>query len=1564
MSVKFTSGSILTSRRFIFSKASLPSSARVKGGQTSGSLGGAGGHILGSRSSPKVHEVGSRVGSSKVDKQDDPTINLQNTDTEKVALFGGEEFEVVDECIDDDETASFKESSKVTAAKSIEAPKSTDNAPMQSTEESKTKTAEELKSADSLETKEPSKTSDPLQQKKLLTEKRLLLTQQNARLRKPIDFTADISMDQLDVSGEYMTDEEIMNHLDEIENIVLDGTEFELQDDVDSTNAASNISEVNVQKNKATEDPSKQPENKQSEEMKTTSKKEDKTEEPSEVTAEKMEEKPQAVESESKDSGVDWYEKKLETKVATVKDRLSKLARVLEFSYPRYKGYLDRNEAITGTPVCRLDQPRRCLLEKPHINRWKFVCNRKPVQESTEKQNTNKEETHSGNSGSTMWRLTPTGVWDSDTDNSSQYPPFVMKAVKVFEDFLQTTQSVDEQASQTSSEIAVVTNEESKSEDTSTRSDTDEKETVKQEWLWLLVRCNRVDELMLFATGRNIDRSTMDELKQVYEVGPGKDCKVKSLYCKSVTKTGGTTNTTTTFLLGSEALDEVVGGIKIQLAPKTNFWSNAAGAESLGNAVADLLAPTSRTTVVEIGCGTGLIGLMLASKCHQVIGLDSPSEVEEAEMSSELNGVKNASFVMGEPAEVMATIAKVLSNCKAAAIVNTNTNIGRAIEVMTDLRKILSLKRLVMVTTLTKQSVRSILELTRPGNGNLGNPFIPIRACVVDTLPVGPHFEVVILMERRLINKFPRIWVNPATSASLSQEKSIADKGAKTLTTQGANSPAKKAKVPLNKVAKIVEPPVKKYVDKVELLPKKAKFTPGFTKKSQFMPPKQLKETPLPPVKNKFKPKRVHSPERPHVPPKKFAPRFEKGNFKPWAVGRVSPDYRVHEDRRIMNKYEDPARRNFPYRNRSPMMKKEQKSRGWSVESVVPRGSPGREKRFRDHKDQSDLRERLSSNRIEPEIMEKVKKQQQMLDMAKQKLSGPASTVDVATAKQLQNMLNMVLEQTNKLQSQLPRSVWDRIAPPENVPSSSNVQVQNDPLLKGRYVQEMGTQDILITTANREFTKPDDSMSRGNYDRFNNVAPSRNAIMASGSQQDSGGNRFQNTAPDRYHGRDGNFKQQEQGGHWKQMEKNRWEPFQPMKKNSPPIRKHISPPRHQISVMGRPISPRRIASPIRRPLSPPRRQITPQRRHMSPIRRQLSPPRRQMSSPRRQISPPRRQISPRLQISESRRQISPSRRAISPPRRVLSPTRRHISPTRRQVSPQRRMDDDWDIPSRGAVEQNTWQRPAERLPEKRWHDERQQPVTSNWEHPSGNDRYRKSLNQDKWEMKDGGHDASWNSSGGNGDTWANKQSAAVLNKDFKEHWQPATENRWQNSSGGVNGDNWNIKGKESFPRPLPREECKPVWGDGGKPRWGDQIGSTKDSWGGQADKEDWNDLPDDAKDPWGDDGNNISKDRWPKYENNPGPSSGWSRENQTGDTWGKPGDAWQNKSGPGNKSQWNSSQGGPAMNDSRWIPNDSTKKASGTWQGNSGLNNSWQPQNYPGFQQSRSYNPGSFKDRR
>lgn len=59
--------------------------------------------------------------------------------------------------------------------------------------------------------------------------------------------------------------------------------------------------------------------------------------------------------------------------------------------------------------------------------------------------------------------------------------------------------------------------------------------------------------------------------------------------------------------------------------------------------------------------------------------MDSPSEVEEAEMTCELNNIKNASFIMGSPSEVTNQIIAAVKNRKTCAIINANTNIGRGI---------------------------------------------------------------------------------------------------------------------------------------------------------------------------------------------------------------------------------------------------------------------------------------------------------------------------------------------------------------------------------------------------------------------------------------------------------------------------------------------------------------------------------------------------------------------------------------------------------------------------------------------------------------------------------------------------------------------------------------------------------------------------------------------------------------------------------------------------------------------------------------------------------------------
>lgn len=341
----------------------------------------------------------------------------------------------------------------------------------------------------------------------------------------------------------------------------------------------------------------------------------------------------------------------------------------------------------------------------------------------------------------------------------------------------------------------------------------------------------------------------------------------------------------------------------------------------------------------------------------------------------------------------------------------------------------------------------------------------------------------------------------------------------------------------------------------------------------------------------------------------------------------------------------------------------------------------------------------MSSNRIDTDLVQKVNESREILEAAKEKLSGPSPIVDATTAKELQNVLSLVLEQTNKLQSQLPRSVWDRIAPPESTQSTGQVkkELDDDPLLKGRFVQEIHAQDILITTANKEYLETEEAKPTLPYRKYHNLPPLEpDTVLPLSLRSDS------EEKVSIYSRSFDSRNRQNQGNSWnrnKGFERNRWSDSATTRKPASPMRKQNSPYRHRVS------SPRR-SSPKRPLLSPPRRLCSPPRRHLSSDRpvsspssssyqgrnsmmhREYSPQRRNVmslsasSGGRRDMSPPRRSFSPSNRaMSPPRRQMSPPRRQMSSPRRQMSPARRPMSPMGRPMSPVQPMSPSWRRPS-------------------------------------------------------------------------------------------------------------------------------------------------------------------------------------------------------------------------------------------------------------------------------------------
>jgi hypothetical protein len=62
-------------------------------------------------------------------------------------------------------------------------------------------------------------------------------------------------------------------------------------------------------------------------------------------------------------------------------------------------------------------------------------------------------------------------------------------------------------------------------------------------------------------------------------------------------------------------LHETVAGLELQLPPVKNLWNTVHGAEMLCQALEELLVPSEKTTVLDIGCGIGLLGLYLSKVC-------------------------------------------------------------------------------------------------------------------------------------------------------------------------------------------------------------------------------------------------------------------------------------------------------------------------------------------------------------------------------------------------------------------------------------------------------------------------------------------------------------------------------------------------------------------------------------------------------------------------------------------------------------------------------------------------------------------------------------------------------------------------------------------------------------------------------------------------------------------------------------------------------------------------------------------------------------------------------------
>merc|ERR1740128_1077131 len=196
-------------------------------------------------------------------------------------------------------------------------------------------------------------------------------------------------------------------------------------------------------------------------------------------------------------------------------------------------------------------------------------------------------------------------------------------------------------------------------------------------WRNVTVRSNWKKDLMVIVTihPQNLDPSEIHE-----EMNQMKDhlisCSIenlKSIYYQSCPHTRCTSEQAPFHLLhGDPHIYEQIGDYSFRISPESFFQVNTEGARVMYDTVSKLLNPSKMTTVMDICCGTGTQGLMVARRVRGVVGIElSRLAVLDARYNAQLNKIHNTEFYPGRVEKLFQPVTEQLSLAtEISAIVN------------------------------------------------------------------------------------------------------------------------------------------------------------------------------------------------------------------------------------------------------------------------------------------------------------------------------------------------------------------------------------------------------------------------------------------------------------------------------------------------------------------------------------------------------------------------------------------------------------------------------------------------------------------------------------------------------------------------------------------------------------------------------------------------------------------------------------------------------------------------------------------------------------------------------
>jgi 23S rRNA (uracil1939-C5)-methyltransferase len=207
-----------------------------------------------------------------------------------------------------------------------------------------------------------------------------------------------------------------------------------------------------------------------------------------------------------------------------------------------------------------------------------------------------------------------------------------------------------------------------------------------------------------------------------------------------ITQLGETTQGGETDLVAGDAyLHEEIRGLRLRISPEGFFQTNTVMAERLYELAAEYAGLEGWERLFDLYCGSGSLGLTMASRAGELIGVEIVEEsVQDAATNAQLNDIRNAKFLAADARTGLPDAIELAGRPDVLIVDPPRAGLGPRV-----CRRIIEAapKRVVYVscnpTTLAPDAAR----LVEAG-------YVLRKVRPVDLFPQTPHVECVAVLDR------------------------------------------------------------------------------------------------------------------------------------------------------------------------------------------------------------------------------------------------------------------------------------------------------------------------------------------------------------------------------------------------------------------------------------------------------------------------------------------------------------------------------------------------------------------------------------------------------------------------------------------------------------------------------------------------------------------------------------------------------------------------------------------------------------------------------------------------